>query len=812
MNTSSEKILTDKKSKDYLINEGRIYIKLETDNIQKYEILIAKFLYESNHFVPELLFKYDSKISMTTDFDFLKIHDYNKFKKQQISSHGNYLIRKNTNDKIGKIYDLKAISPNNQTNKEYIKNNNNKNGPSANQLNNNNGNNSNIQSNEGNNQKPKENEVKKDLKSDYKSGQMNKITEPVLDEYKKYFVELLIRLFCFEKKISIKIKDPLGLNPSVEQGYIVNHKLIEIYKSWFLNDKLIPLLTKDKNFETIYNKYKNKDGYISETIIDEFLKEMMNFIPKEYINEVQKINNALFIAEAKSKKELYLQEKKDYGDYFDFSNCSIININLGKYFLFNIQGAQNLVDIFSQSIINFMIVREKLVIKFNLHIFIGYLDDKKIFNSEIIIRCSNENESVSLFNELKTKAIKDIIELTKRIDQNISSIGKYNNTNILVIILNEKYSLKKITSQQKEKTHYKKNGKNEKSDLNKEEKENTQINQSSLNKGYSYNNGIYPFPENLLESLNKTSFHNNKGTDSLLLTEEFQKTLKVIRAQPLNLKKENFLGIQNLQGQQLMNKIYEQQNKEKYDKQKEENDKKILEEQKMKEMMKKKNQIEKLIYLMIDLEKTNIKINLSLDKNTYYEKYYLINSDWFNEFSKNSQMNILFNNNIIFNSIKAVACNNFNMSNKNILDILKKDKTVEKEIDNISKSLQENNLPNKSQIEPQIGKTSLFNYYYNFVLISVEAINKLFKVDNKIPSLNCLFGDKSVFLLFNKNIITYEIKDNNEIKDNKYIPKLIFSFYDKGYLNETINLIKENHLENYKKIMLLQFLIKTIMK
>ena len=102
------------------------------------------------------------------------------------------------------------------------------------------------------------------------------------------------------------------------------------------------------------------------------------------------------------------------------------------------------------------------------------------------------------------------------------------------------------------------------------------------------------------------------------------------------------LGLQNMQGQQLMNIIYAKQNQipnipqNKVDnsKQNEEKIMKMLEEQKMKEMMKKKNQIEKLIYIMIDLQKTNIKINLSLDKNTYYEKYYLINSDWFNEFSK----------------------------------------------------------------------------------------------------------------------------------------------------------------------------------
>ena len=240
----------------------------------------------------------------------------------------------------------------------------------------------------------------------------------------------------------------------------------------------------------------------------------------------------------------------------------------------------------------------------------------------------------------------------------------------------------------------------------------------------------------MIKNLSNTSSHHNKGNNSFPQTEQLLKTSNISKAQPLNLNVDNFLGLQNLQGQQLMNKIYEQQNKEKYDKQKEENDKKILEEQKMKEMMKKKNQIEKLIYLMIDLEKTNIKINLSLNKNTYYEKYYLINSGWFNEFSEDSQMNTLFSNNIIFKSIKAAANNNFNMSNRNILEILKKDKTVEKEIDNISKLLKDNNSPNKFQIDPQIGKTSLFNYYYNFVLISVETINKLFKVDNKIPSLN----------------------------------------------------------------------------
>ena len=67
-------------------------------------------------------------------------------------------------------------------------------------------------------------------------------------------------------------------------------------------------------------------------------------------------------------------------------------------------------------------------------------------------------------------------------------------------------------------------------------------------------------------------------------------------------------------------------------------------------------------------------------------------------------------------------------------------------------------------------------------------------VTGVVPLLSSIFTGA---LCFNNNLITYEIKDN------QYIPKLIFSFYDKAYLNETINLIKENHLENYKKYYML---------
>ena len=233
-----------------------------------------------------------------------------------------------------------------------------------------------------------------------------------------------------------------------------------------------------------------------------------------------------------------------------------------------------------------------------------------------------------------------------------------------------------------------------------------------------------------------------------------------------------------------MTQIYEHQNQ-------------VKEEEKNQEILKKKIQIEKLIYIIIDLKKTSLKINQPLNKNSFYEKYYLINLDWYNEYLKNSQMNTLFSNNKLYSKIHMAVNKDLNLSNKDLLGTLLKEREVNKEINNICNILVHNNLPNKFSLDPQVGKNKLFNYYYNFTLISYETIKKLFTFDQKIPSLNCLLGDNKIFLIFNNNIIMYEIKEN------KYIPKLIFYFYDKGNLSETIELLKEIHLEEYKKYYML---------
>ena len=109
MNSGENKILTDVKKKEYLINEGKIFIKLEGTDLKKYEILICCYNSDNYEVIPQLLLKYESKISMINDFDYLKKKDFTTFKCERITSGSIALINKNNNnEKLGTMYDLQS--------------------------------------------------------------------------------------------------------------------------------------------------------------------------------------------------------------------------------------------------------------------------------------------------------------------------------------------------------------------------------------------------------------------------------------------------------------------------------------------------------------------------------------------------------------------------------------------------------------------------------------------------------------------------------------------------------------------------------
>jgi hypothetical protein len=95
-----------------------------------------------------------------------------------------------------------------------------------------------------------------------------------------------------------------------------------------------------------------------------------------------------------------------------------------------------------------MVIQDKLFIIHEKNIYIGNISDKDIFCTEIIISCSDKTEIDYIINEFKTNNIDNFIDKLKRIDKNSKYIGKYLNSNIIVAILTEKYSIKEDIIQQ----------------------------------------------------------------------------------------------------------------------------------------------------------------------------------------------------------------------------------------------------------------------------------------------------------------------------------------------------------------------------
>jgi len=797
MNKSSEKILTDIKIKEYLINEGRIYIKLANNIIKKSEILIASFIYESILFVPELLFKYKDNISMGDDFEYLKQYDYKKFKKERISISGNELIRKNQNNKVGIIYDLINPIINNQPSIDYIKKvQMNKQKISDSQMfmkrkNENDYNPQNLLDSEGvnNNENIKMTKEKKNLNSSVKiknvnslgvsdlknqlikdnnginhfeenknhdsknrNGKNNKIAnsynenykkqkqiimpEIKLDETKKLYIEFLIRLFTFGKKLSIKIKNSTKSCDAIEQGYIINYKLIEMYKIWFKSDILKNRLSQDTIHKNIYNKYINEQGYISENKIDEFLKEVMKFLPKEYIKEIYEINISSFLYELQ-KKELYLLDTVKKGYYSYFSNCRIINFKLGQYLLYGIQKT-DYAKIFSKYFINFIIAHNKVIIKFNNYIYIANIDNSKIFICEIMILSSSETECNQIFENFKAITIDDFIKLTKRSDKNVSNIGKYNNTNNIVVILNENYS---IPNEELPPT-------------------NENISQYEDN---SYSN--INFSDNKGGDLNKNKMHNiNMKTHiNSDISDNAQK--KEINKDN---KKENIIKpemIDNFEKKELVN----------------------------------------IMKIKIDLIKIKMKIKENIKKDSKYEIYYPINCEWLKTYLSLTNLQGIYNNQEINNTIEYIIKNSQkNVTNNEIISNLKMQSNIKMIINNNPINNQINyNLLNQISIRPKKININDFYYYNNFILVNENTMKALSYNNTNNNFYYCYFGENRIFIVFNNHNFPFLIEVYYVDNNFNIIPEIFYQFYGENQLINSFNNLKDKGYSDYTKYSLI---------
>ena len=360
MNLDLNKKVIFAKNKDCIINNGKILINLLVESLTKFEILICSLNIIDNLLIPELLYKYYSKVIMINDFNLLKKNEFIKYVNNRTSPNNNELIKKNNNnkEKIGIIYNLKSSNLLELINK----NNPNKASINKNQKNNNANQNgikqyteikqgqaSKLYQREINSKetqeilkaRPPTNIQKGSNQNDYNGRETMKVlnalnqNQCILDDTKKYHVEFLLRYFTFEQNLNVKINSPYTFNIFRENGYIINYQIIQLYEEFYQSNKFFGFFKNDPNLNKIYQKYWNQAKYLASHDEEKFINESLQNLPKDYIKEIQEKNNSQFLYNLQNSalyKPLinYVQNNQQY---YYFNNSVLLNEYLGNFIL-----------------------------------------------------------------------------------------------------------------------------------------------------------------------------------------------------------------------------------------------------------------------------------------------------------------------------------------------------------------------------------------------------------------------------------------------------------------------------------------------
>ena len=576
-----------------------------------------------------------------------------------------------------------------------------------------------------------------------------------MDEIQIFHIKFLYSLHLFYEELEKEINGSKNVKSSLQEGYMINHQLIDTFKKIYYYEKIKYLFKKE-----------NK--------IDEIIQSLEN----DYIKKVKSQNVQILNEEKLFKIQI---QKYNNLELKYFLNCNIMDSKSYKILYENIY-FNNKPEISS---IFYFIINKKIILTYEFVINIGILKKNNIFESEILILCSGKESFNSIIKDINILSIENF---SNQVNIEQKNIGKYKGNNVVVFINTNYIPIKKIDDNKKNYV-----GNNTGQIFNKVDQKMIQMNQVIDDEKFKINE----------KNPDKSKNSNYKGEMSLEKMNVKSKEISL----DYYIKDEIFSQYQELKGyvvtnqhtssekQNIQNTIEKKNyfNQELQKKNQNINIQKEEIEQK-KERLKKEQQLENLIYLMIDLEKTNMKIKDSLKEKTDFEKYYLINCEWIKEYLEIKSKDNIFYNIEIKEKIKTMIRKNFDKTDKEILKLLKSEKVFNQSLELSLNSLKFLDSPIQSPIEPQIGNTNKFGYYFNFLLISEKIANNIIKFYTKKTPFDCLLGDNFVIILFNKsNCQMYDLKEG------QYSLKMVFYFYEKRHLIESIQLLKEHHLENYKK-------------
>ena len=664
-----DNITFDFGKKEYLINEGKIILKLDYPKSKNkiFEIIVGTIDKKNNTFISNYLYKYKDQNGMNAHYKYLTTKTLTEFKLNNISktNQKELLIgtKNNGNNNIGMIGIIHIL---NEIEEEK---NNNKLGQQ-------------LSSNENNQIIKKEPEK-----------------ELMLNKQIINNIKFLTRFYLFYEDLKKQTKESNSSHKEYEKGYMINEKLFKLYTNFYEYNKLKDIL--DKNNKIKLEIKQNKNLSIDKNI-DEFSNELIKNIPKDLKEKY--FNGFNEFIELIKNNELYSATLKRYNhkEFLYFDSCILVKENLIKLISMDNPEIQKSIN---NSKVNFLITDKKIIIQLNLILNVGFINKDYIYNPEIIFLCSGEESLNTILNEIRILGYNNVLKKIKIKEKNVATYN--NNNSILVLFINEKL----ITAENY--SSNKKNNNQTKNPIN----PNTQIKPKGNQKPES--------KENRKMKLNNVDRFGSIGSETQ-------------KKEELNIPTKN------------------------------------------------------MILAMIDSEKIKIKSNFSLNaNNNKFNKYYLLNLEWFLTYKNLYNLNNLYNQLINNKIIEKIVYNDLTSPNEKLIEkVMPFIDSIYKNTINKNNSYWSNvkseNVFNAKYEEIKINKEKAIKNYIGFIIVSEETIKSLakefsFRYNNN--SCECAFGDNKIFVkIINNNQTTIEIGNICNEK-NIFTSKFLFDYSNKSDLN-----------------------------
>ena len=104
-----------------------------------------------------------------------------------------------------------------------------------------------------------------------------------MKETQKNYIELLLRLYFLQEKLNNKFNQYTFENNKIEKYYLINERIINQIKSFYLYPNLLNALN-NKNIEILIHNYKND---IENNNFNEEINNLIRILPIEYINYIK---------------------------------------------------------------------------------------------------------------------------------------------------------------------------------------------------------------------------------------------------------------------------------------------------------------------------------------------------------------------------------------------------------------------------------------------------------------------------------------------------------------------------------------------